>query len=228
MPPEAPSDSSFIIERSTVYVIDDDTGVRQFVEILGKSVGLEVKTFQSPLDFLESYDGHRPGCILLDLIMPGIGGLEAQQRFAEARIELPVILLSGYGDIASAVRGIKAGAVEFLEKPVTRQVLLEHVQKCLAQDAQRARSAAATKDLKRRFAALSHRETQVLEKIVEGRSSREIGNLLGISTKTVSIHRGNLLKKTGARSTGQLIGMAVTARHDGFRGLQHAVPPSRS
>ena len=160
--------------------------------------------------------------------MPGIGGLEAQRRFTEARIELPVILLSGYGDIASAVRGMKAGAAEFLEKPVSRQVLLEHVQKCLAGEAERARAAAAIKDLRHRFATLSQRETQVLENIIEGRSSREIGDLLGISVKTVSIHRSNLLKKTGARSTGQLIGMTVTAWRDGFRCFQHAVPPSRS
>ena len=143
MSPEAPTDLSSIADRSTVYVIDDDTGTRQFVAMLGKSIGLEVKTFQSPLDFLDTYDGRRPGCILLDLIMPGIGGLEAQQRFAQAKIDLPVILLSGYGDIASVVRGMKAGAVEFLEKPVSRQVLLEQVQKCLAQDAVRARAAAA-------------------------------------------------------------------------------------
>lgn len=196
-------------------MIDDDTGIRQFVSILGKSIGLEVKTFPSPLDFLESYDGRRPGCILLDLIMPGINGLEAQQRFVEARIELPVILLSGYGDVASAVRGMKAGAVEFLEKPVSRQVLLEHVQKCLAQDAERAKAAAAIRNLRHRFASLSRRESEVLENIVEGRSSREIGDVLGISAKTVSIHRSNLLKKTGARSTGQLIGMTVTAWQDG-------------
>jgi two-component system, LuxR family, response regulator FixJ len=211
LPTKTPTDLPSISDRSTVYVIDDDADTRAFVSILGKSVGLEVEAFSSPLGFLEQYDGRRPGCILLDLIMPGIGGLEAQQRFAEARIELPVILLSGYGDIASAVRGMKAGAAEFLEKPVSRQVLLEHVQKCLARDAERAKAAAAIEDLRRRFAALSQRETQVLTNIVEGRSSREIGNLLGISAKTVSIHRGNLLKKTGARSTGQLIGMTISA-----------------
>jgi FixJ family two-component response regulator len=214
---------SSIADRSTVYVIDDDTGTRQFVAMLGKSIGLEVKTFQSPLDFLDTYDGRRPGCILLDLIMPGIGGLEAQQRFAQAKIDLPVILLSGYGDIASVVRGMKAGAVEFLEKPVSRQVLLEQVQKCLAQDADRARAAAATKDLKHRFTSLSRRENQVLENIVEGRSSREIGDLLGISVKTVSIHRSNLLKKTGARSTGQLIGMTIAARPDAMRPARGAL-----
>lgn len=223
MSPEAPTDLSAIADRSTVYVIDDDTGTRQFVAMLGKSVGLEVKTFQSPLDFLDTYDGRRPGCILLDLIMPGIGGLEAQQRFAQAKIDLPVILLSGYGDIASVVRGMKAGAVEFLEKPVSRQVLLEQVQKCLAQDADRARAAAATKDLRHRFTSLSRRETQVLENIVEGRSSREIGDLLGISVKTVSIHRSNLLKKTGARSTGQLIGMTIAARPDAMRPARGAL-----
>ena len=217
MPPQVQTDSSSIADRSTVYVIDDDTGTRQFVAMLGKSIGLEVKTFQSPLEFLETYDGRRPGCILLDLIMPGIGGLEAQQRFAQAKIDLPVILLSGYGDIASVVRGMKAGAVEFLEKPVSRQVLLEQIQRCLAQDAERARAAAAIKDLRHRFTTLSRREAQILENIVEGRSSREIGDLLGISVKTISIHRSNLLKKTGARSTGQLIGMTVTARHDAIR-----------
>jgi len=220
---EAPTDLSSIADRSTVYVIDDDTGTRQFVAMLGKSIGLEVKTFQSPLDFLDTYDGRRPGCILLDLIMPGIGGLEAQQRFAQAKIDLPVILLSGYGDIASVVRGMKAGAVEFLEKPVSRQVLLEQVQKCLAQDADRARAAAATKDLRHRFTSLSRRENQVLENIVEGRSSREIGDLLGISVKTVSIHRSNLLKKTGARSTGQLIGMTIAARPDAMRPARGAL-----
>lgn len=223
MSSEAPTDLSSIADRSTVYVIDDDTGTRQFVAMLGKSIGLEVKTFQSPLDFLDTYDGRRPGCILLDLIMPGIGGLEAQQRFAQAKIDLPVILLSGYGDIASVVRGMKAGAVEFLEKPVSRQVLLEQVQKCLAQDADRARAAAATKDLKHRFTSLSRRENQVLENIVEGRSSREIGDLLGISVKTVSIHRSNLLKKTGARSTGQLIGMTIAARPDAMRPARGAL-----
>jgi FixJ family two-component response regulator len=216
LPSQIPTEPRFVTDRSTVYVIDDDTGTRQFVAMLGKSIGLDVKTFPSPLDFLESYDGRRPGCILLDLIMPGISGLEAQQRFTEARIELPVILLSGYGDIASAVRGMKAGAAEFLEKPVSRQLLLEHVQRCLAQDAERVRAAAAIRDLRRRFTRLSQRESEVLENIVEGRSSREIGNLLGISSKTVSIHRSNLLKKTGARSTGQLIGMTVAARHDGI------------
>lgn len=199
-------------QPAIVYVIDDSAETRELLVLLGQSIKLDVKTFVSPLDFLATYQGGRPGCIVLDLIMPDMSGLDALDKFASTGIDLPVIILTAHGDISSAVRAMKAGASEFIEKPASRQLLLERIQRCLARDTERKQLDATRDGLRQRFAALSRREQEVLENIVKGHSSREIGQQLGISARTVGIHRSNLLKKTGARSTGQLIGMSFAAR----------------
>ncbi len=198
--------------QATVYVIDDSAETRNLLVLLGQSIKLKVQTFVSPLDFLAAYDGSRPGCIVLDLIMPDMSGLDALERFSHTGIDLPVIILTAHGDVSSAVRAMKAGAAEFIEKPASHQLLLERIQRCLTRDAERKENDATLTGLRQRFATLSRRELEVLEDIMKGHSSREIGERLGISTRTVGIHRSNLLKKTGARSTGHLIGMRFAVR----------------
>jgi FixJ family two-component response regulator len=200
---------------TTVHVIDDDPDIRETIENLARSVGLSARSYASAQDFLGNYAGDRPGCIVLDLRMPGMSGIEAQARFAEQGINLPVIILTGYGDVPTAVRGLKGGAVDFIEKPFNNQLLLERIQACIAEDASRLRNDRASQEIAGRFATLSQREREILELVVAGKTSKEIARALGISAKTVDVHRGNVMRKVGASSVAELVRLAVTIARSG-------------
>lgn len=189
----------------TVFVVDDDPGVRKSFRWLMESVGLKVRTYGSALEFLAEYDPLRPGCLILDLRMPGMTGWELQERLQTLGATLPVIVITAYGDVPQAVRAIKAGAVHFFEKPVDDQVLLDHVRQALAQAQQRRLQAQLAADLRERYARLTPREVEVLEKVVEGHSSKQIAYLLGVSHKTVEAHRAKIMRKMQADSLPQLI-----------------------
>jgi two-component system response regulator FixJ len=194
-----------VAEDATVFVVDDDPAVRKSLRWLMESVGLNVLTFESAAEFLEGYRADRPGCVVLDVRMPGMGGLELQERLRERGCRLPVIVVTAYGDVPMAVRSIQAGAVHFFEKPVSDQVLLEHVQQSLAADVRRRQEESHLEHTRTLFARLTQREQEVLDRVVDGMSSREIGELLGVSYKTVEAHRAKIMRKTESDSVAHLI-----------------------
>jgi len=161
----------------------------------------------SAQDFLERYDPSRPGCVVLDVRMPGLSGLELQETLRERDIDIPIIIVTGYADVPMAVRAMKAGAIDFIEKPVSDQLLLDDIQRAIARDAQNRQCSAEHRILSERISRLTPREHQVMQKVVDGLSSREIATEFSVSIKTVESHRAKIMKKMGATSTPHLIRM---------------------
>lgn len=199
----------------TVFVVDDDPDMRNSLRWLLESIGLRVETFATAEAFLETYAADRPGCLVLDVRMPGIGGLRLLEQLAEAGLPLPVILLTGHGEIAMAVQALKTGAFDFLEKPVPHQQILDRVRDALAVDRERRSRAAKRAAFSDRLAQLTQREYEVLNRMVEGESSKEIALALDISDRTVEKHRERLMYKMQARSAAHLIRLVVEHRESG-------------
>ncbi len=195
--------------ESTVYVVDDDPAVLRSLDLLIRSVGLAVETYAGGQAFLDRLDASRGGCVVLDVRMPGMSGLELQRRLKEDGVELPVIIITGHGDVPIAVRTMKEGAVEFLEKPFSKQLLLEHIRAALERDRQRRAATAQRGAVQERLARLSERERQVMELVVAGRASKQIALALGISKKTVDVHRARVMKKLEADSLPELVRCAL-------------------
>jgi len=189
----------------TVFVVDDDPALRKSLRWLMESIGLRVLTFASAQEFLSVYEAEQCGCIVLDVRMPGMSGLELQERLREQGCELPMIVMTAFGDVPMAVRAMKSGAVHFFEKPIGDQVLLDEVQSALAEDVRRRQEAQLHRDAAERYARLTAREAEVLELVVAGLSSREIGVQLGVSFKTVEAHRAKIMRKMDAESVPHLI-----------------------
>lgn len=196
--------------ESIVYIIDDDEAVRQSLLWLLDSVGLKVITFSDAYQFLEQKSFHRPGCIVTDVRMPGISGLELQLQLKERQIDMPVIIITGHGDVTMAVRAMKAGAFEFIEKPFNDQFFVECVQKALAEDKVTTARKKLQMDINARIKSLTQREVEVLDGVVEGLSSRQIGENLGISGKTIEVHRSKMMVKMGANSIADLVRMVMS------------------
>jgi FixJ family two-component response regulator len=195
-------------EQPVVFVIDDDRLVRDSITDLLLSVGLRAETFGSAQEFLGNKRADAPGCIVLDLRLPGASGLEFQRTLAELRIELPVIFISGHGDISTSVRALKSGAIEFLTKPLREQELLDAVQAGIERDRTRRQQAKLVAELRKRFMSLTPREQQVLAHVVTGRLNKQIAGQLGLSEMTVKVHRGQVMHKMGAKSLVDLVRMA--------------------
>ena len=187
-----------------IFVVDDDAAMRRSLAYLFDSAGWQVATFESARDFLQRYDGHTPGCLLLDVRMPLMSGLELQQELARHAIALPVIFLSGHGDLAMAVQTMKAGACDFLEKPCKDQVLLDAVSRAVARSVEESRSAASASTAQAALAALTAREREVALLMAEGKASKVIARELGISDKTVQVHRHNTMEKLGLHSAAEV------------------------
>ena len=188
-----------------VFVVDDDPRVRAALGRLLKSEGLEAEIFGSPEDFLSHFDAGSEGCVLLDLAMPGRDGLAVQEELARRGCELPVIFVTGHGDVPASVRAMKAGAVDFLTKPAPSAVLLAAIREALRRDRERRAASEGREEMARRFAGLSVRERQVLEGVVAGLLNKQIAGKLGIAEKTVKTHRGRAMEKMGARSVAELV-----------------------
>jgi FixJ family two-component response regulator len=189
---------------ATVYVIDDDSEVLAATGRLLESAGLTVAAFQSPLAFLASYDG-RTGCIVLDLAMPELTGLDLQQMLAERGRSLPIVFLTGRGDIRSCAEAMKEGAVDFLTKPVDESDLLAAVSRALGKASALEQEHIDRTRVESALSVLTPRERQVLEQVVAGRRNKQIAAELGTVEKTIKFHRGNLMKKLGARSVADLV-----------------------
>jgi FixJ family two-component response regulator len=195
----------------TVYVVDDDPEVLKAIERLLQSSGLNVATFPSPQQFLERYDRNAPGCVVLDLALPGLSGLELQRVLEQQASLIPIVFLTGRGDIASSVKAMKHGAADFLTKPVDDAELIVAVLEALARDEGLRRARAEQERVAKRLATLTERERQVLEQIVAGKLNKQIAAELGTVEKTIKFHRANLMRKMGVRVVADLVKVAERA-----------------
>jgi two-component system response regulator FixJ len=193
----------------TVFVVDDDEAVRDSLSLLLETAGHRVEAFDSGPKLLAALTPERRGCVVADVRMPGMDGLELQQELLARQIRLPIIIMTGHGDVPIAVRAMKAGAVDFVEKPFAEESILETVRIALAQS-ERARSP-AEHAFQERLAELTQREREVLRAMVAGHPNKVIAHLLQISPRTVEIHRARVMEKTGARSLSHLVRLALQA-----------------
>src|ERR1041385_8693476 len=192
-----------------VFVVEDDPSMRNALNNLLRSVGLEARLFASANEFLESNRPNVPSCLILDVRLPGLGGLDLQRELAAAHIHIPIIFMTAHGDIPMSVRAMKAGAVEFLTKPFRDQDLLDAIQVALKQDRVRREKDRELEDLNKRLQLLTSRERELLPLVVSGRSNKEIAAEFGTSEITVKVHRGNLMRKMQAASFADLVRMAT-------------------
>ena len=197
--------------EASVFVVDDDPAIRRGLRKLIESVGLTVEDYAAADEFLEGYDRGKPGCLVLDIRMPGVSGLDLQETLASRHIELPIIFLTAYGDVPTTAHAMKAGAVDFLAKPVDEQALLDAIHRAIEQDARLRRERAERADVLRRVALLTPREREVLTLVVTGRMNKEIAAELGTGEQTVKVHRARVMRKMQAGSLPELVVLAQTA-----------------
>ncbi|HEX6572725.1 MAG TPA: response regulator [Steroidobacteraceae bacterium] len=195
-------------DRPVVFVVDDDPSMRRSLDSLLRSVSLDVHLFASAQEFMHAERRDAPGCLVLDVRLPGMSGLTFQQELAKAGIALPIIFISGHGDVPMTVRAMKAGAVEFLTKPFDDQVLLDAIDAAIERDRARRRDAASLADLKARYRGLTEREREVMQLVVTGRANKQIAADLNLSLVTVKVHRGQVMRKMLAKSVAELVRMA--------------------
>jgi FixJ family two-component response regulator len=198
-------------KQATVFVVDDDQAMRNSLKWLIESVGLKVKTYASADEFINDYYPGRAGCLLLDVRMPGMSGLELQEQFVEQQIKIPIIIITGHGDVPMAVRAMKAGAVDFIEKPFNDELLLESIRNALIKDVDQRNVQSARADIATRLAHLTPREHEVMEMVTSGRANKDIAKTLGVSSKTVEAHRARVMEKMQASSLAELVKMAIVA-----------------
>jgi FixJ family two-component response regulator len=198
-----------VSERTpVVFVVDDDVSVRQSVEALIETAGLRAKSFATALDFLGACRDASPSCLVLDVSLPGLSGLDLQQRLGDRR-DLPIIFITGHGDIPMSVQAMKAGAVEFLTKPFKADVLLTTIRRAIESSSTALVRESELEQLRRGYESLSPRERQVMTHVVSGRLNKQVGSELGISEVTVKAHRGQVMRKMNAASLADLVRMAA-------------------
>jgi RNA polymerase sigma factor (sigma-70 family) len=198
--------------KPTVFIVDDDEAMRHSLRWLIESIGLPVETYSSAVKFLESVELDGPGCLILDVRMPGKSGLDLQEELAERATSLPIIILTGHGDVSMAVRSLKAGAYDFIEKPFNDQVLLDRIQEALTESVRIVEDRQEKAEIHAKFEHLTTRERQVLELVVAGKPNKVIARELGIGIKTVEVHRHNVMEKMQAESVADLIRMLFVAQ----------------
>ena len=196
----------------TVFIVDDDEAVRDSIQELVHSVGLNAEVYASAHQYLETFDPERPGCLVLDVRMAHMSGRALQAKLNEMHARIPIVFISGYGDIPMAVKAMKAGAVDFVQKPYHDQQLLDSINEALLRDAAAHHHAVDCDEFEARLRSLTDREREVMERAAQGLSSKAIAQQLGISSRTVEVHRGHLLDKLAIGSLAELIHL-IGARH---------------
>lgn len=204
--------------QPAVYIVDDDLGVRQMIARMVRSVRLTPRTFASVKEFLEQLDPAQPGCLVLDVRMPGESGLELQEHLARTGVRIPIIFVTGHGDIPMSVRAMKAGAVDFIEKPFHDQLLLEAIHAALARDREQRRAESVRAQARSRLATLTPREREVLCEVVAGLANKQIAAKLGTTEQTIKLHRGRVMSKMRADSVAELVVLAQLAGVIGSEG----------
>ncbi|MGD2117599.1 MAG: response regulator transcription factor [Chromatiales bacterium] len=195
---------------ATVFVIDDEQQVRDALALLMESVGLQVKTFSSGQDFLDQFDPTQPGCIVLDVRMPGMSGLEFQARLAAENIHPPIIIITGHGDVPMAVDAMQAGAMDFIEKPFNDQRLLDSVHRAIEQDAAQRGQATRIAEIRALVETLTPREREVMNLITQGKRNKVIADELCVSQSTVEAHRAKVMEKMHAKTLSDLMRMVLS------------------
>jgi RNA polymerase sigma factor (sigma-70 family) len=206
-------------KNPVVMVVDDDAGVRNAMRILLKSVGIDATLYASAQEFLAAWQPSQPGCLVLDIRMPGMSGLELQQQLNLRGAVVPVIFMTGHGDIPMAVEAMQHGAFDFLQKPFRDQDLLDRIQRAIARDAERRQSLGEHTRIRSHLESLTAREREVLDLMVKGKQNKQIAQDLGVSPRTVEIHRARVMEKMDAHSVAELVRMMLD--------LDHAVPAAR-
>lgn len=211
-------------DEPTVFIVDDDVAVCDALGLLVESVGLKAERHTSARAFLDEYDPARPGCLVLDVRMPGMSGLEVQDELNRRGHQMPVIILTGHGDMRMAVRAMQAGAVDCLAKPFNDQELLDRIHHAIALDRTTRRERAINDEIAGRIGLLSDREHEVMSRVVRGMTNQKIAEELGITKKTVDAHRAKVMEKTQAKSLADLVQIELRAR--GAAGSRHIAPDS--
>jgi len=197
--------------NQTVYIVDDDQAIRHAMELLMRSVGLQFEIFHSADDFLVGHSNDRAGCLVLDIRMPGLGGLELQEKLLENGSSLPVIFITGHGDVPMAVEAMQKGAVDFIQKPFRDQELLDRIAEALKTDEKRRSARDEKAEVSARIEKLTNRERQVLDLVVTGKPNKVIAYELGVSQRTVEIHRARVMEKMEAKSLADLVRMHLAS-----------------
>ncbi|HSF79431.1 MAG TPA: response regulator FixJ [Steroidobacteraceae bacterium] len=200
---------------ATVFVVDDDEAVRTSLRLLLKSVGLPVETYAAAQEFLDQFDPDRAGCLVLDIRMPGISGLELQQHLNDQHSIMPIVFITGHGDVPMAVEAMQAGAVDFIQKPFRDQDLIDRINRALEKDREMRNALRERDEIRRRMSQLTPREREVLELVTQGKANKVIAGDLNVSQRTVEIHRARVMEKMGANSLAHLVRMVIEAHRDG-------------
>jgi len=198
------------VHDTTIFVVDDDDGMRRALGTLLSTVGYKTALFALPSQFLARFKADEPGCLILDIRMPEMSGLEVQQQLNRVGAMLPVIFITGHGDVPMAVQAMKEGAFQFIQKPFRDQELLDHINHALQFDRDNRKDLAARAEVQRRVETLTPREKQVMDLVVEGQANKVMAIDLGLSERTVEIHRAKVMEKMGARSVAHLVKMNLT------------------
>ncbi len=197
------------ISKATVFVVDDDQAMRNSLKWLIESVGVPVESFASADEFLAQFQAGRPGCMVLDVRMPGMSGLELLEHLAQKGLRIPAVIITGHGDVPMAVRAMKSGAVDFIEKPFNDEALLDAIRRAIAFEEQQRSQYSEHRQINERLAHLTPREHEVMDMVCDGKSNKEIANALGVSAKTIEAHRARVMEKMQAGSLAELVRMSL-------------------
>ena len=201
------------IVPAVVFIVDDDDAVRESLEFLMKSIDQPAESFPSAKDFLNAYTD-KPGCLLLDIRMPGMSGIELQEELKKRDIRIPIIFITGHGDVPMAVKAIQAGAADFIQKPFRDQEMIDRIREVLIEDTQSRADLSERSEILQRMGTLTEREKEVMEQVVVGKANKVVAIDLSVSQRTVEIHRANVMEKMKAKSLAQLVRLVMRARRE--------------